>query len=123
MPKQKKNLIRLLTISLAIFSCACISLPSKPEIEICVLDVPNNEVSCARTNGEHFEKSGEATYNAVWGFIKRASFATRFPLEYMDRGLCLRPGEYSKSQKYTHELEIYIQTRCKGFADEPKNTP
>lgn len=112
MLRPKKSLIKPLTILFLIFSCACIALPEKPDVELCILDVQNREASCGTTNGSEFKSADEATYNRLWGMLMRSS-AVRQPIEYIDHGVCLRPSQWGVLQKYTHSLEIFIQTRCK----------
>jgi hypothetical protein len=108
MLKLKKNLIRPLTIFLTTTSVGCITAPTKPSLEICLLDVANQEVSCGTTHLDEVDSLKEATYNKVYSIIKKSNSAVRMPISYMEHGVCMRPMEYGKSQDYMHKLEIIV---------------
>ena len=112
MLRPKKNLIGPLTILFVIFSLGCKTAPKKPNVELCIVNIESGEALCGNTDGGDL-KAKEATYNRLYGAIKRAQNATVFPLEYIDNGVCLRPSQWGVLQNYVHNLQIYIESQCK----------
>ena len=117
---MQRQAISLITALFSLSIVACSSLPEKPMLEICVLDVPAQEGMCGFPKGSNFRTSSDAKYDQMVYEIKSSLSADRFPLAYLDKAIALRPYYYQALVKYVAELEKQARKSCasgSGFND------
>lgn len=111
-------MIKRLTIVLSIFSVGCGSAPKKPPLEICIADVPSNEVICGMTTNSTWESVSTANNFSVVQLkdlvLNHSLAVTRYPIKKIDKGICLDQLNSNQLIDYIHDLENYIKYKCKA---------
>lgn len=108
------KLKKLLTISLVTFSLsACKTAPTKPQVQLCVIDTKSQKCFCSITNTEKLKTADDLTYKATMDLIASGAMADEYPIDYCHKAIAFRPVNWAILQDYVHDLENYIKYQCK----------
>lgn len=107
MPRQRKNVTKLLTIFLIlVFEIGCAGAPVKPSVELGVLDVPAQEVIVNNTAKMEFSKAEQIEYDNL--VAKIILTGNRVPIIDYDKAISFKPDQWAILAKYVKALEQYI---------------
>jgi hypothetical protein len=111
MSLKKLPLIWLTIFSLQFMGCK--NLPTKPQIQLCILDASAQRCYCSITNTEKIKDAEGLTYVSAINLIKSGDFADEYPLVYCHKAIAFRPINWNILQNYIHDLENFIKYQCK----------
>ncbi len=106
-------------LAASLFSCATImpGAPTKPNVELGIIDYPNSEVITNMTGARSFQKiQSVPSYSAVVQAI--VASGNRVPLASYHKAICFKPVYWQTTQNYINALVRYIQNHCANSSIE-----
>lgn len=93
------------------FCAGCGHLPDKPQVELGIIDHPNDQIVTAMTGGNRVSSVADISYQ---NFVAATAGpgAVRKPLATYNRAVCFLPEEWAKVQAYMDVLREVAEKSC-----------
>ena len=92
--------------SLLVISCAGVTLPDKPQGNICTVDLPRLQLICAPIN------SAENIHDVFDKNFFETREVTKIPLSDVDKYIAFSPDTWGNVHIYIKNLENLIKNHC-----------
>lgn len=100
-------------ISLAIVSSfiflGCSQVPPKPNVKLCTIDLPRQQLICADT--QEVRRIDQTTYKAIYNHV-RINTIQKIPLSDADKFIVFSPQDWQKVSVYMKTLRDFAQSKA-----------
>lgn len=101
--------------ALAVVAVGCAGLPPKPQVPICSLDLPREQVHCVLLTEQQTNSLQGLEFSDFQKVLDESPGETRYtePLVNFDRAITFKPKDWGEIAKYQRKLRAYAEIECR----------
>jgi hypothetical protein len=104
-----RKLLKIVFSSFLIMGCT--GFPKKPNVPLCVIDMPRQQLTCAPTGD--INSVDKTKYGEMVDYIKKHPGNYKIPLDKADKYIAFSPVAWQDISVYLKTLRDVAEKRCK----------